>query len=195
MHTATSRPYHIIVHIPHGPGKWSNGDKYHLRVSCKISELIITGIGVSNTSTLSFHTWRKNMALITWGEKLSVNVGEIDRQHQILITMINDLDAAMRQGKGKDILAKILSGLLDYTKSHFSLEEKYFAQFSYSDTRSHIKEHQLFVGKVAEFQKKFENGSISLSVDIINFLSDWLKKHIMGTDKKYGPFFNEKGLK
>ena len=123
------------------------------------------------------------MALITWGEKLSVNVGEIDRQHQKLIAMINDLDTAMRQGKGKDILAKILSGLLDYTKSHFSLEEKYFAQFSYSDTRNHIKEHKLFVEKIAEFQKKFENGSISLSVDIINFLSDWLKNILWGPIK------------
>jgi len=29
----------------------------------------------------------------------------------------------------------------------------------------------------------------------MNFLSDWLKTHIVGSDKKYGPFFNSKGLK
>lgn len=28
----------------------------------------------------------------------------------------------------------------------------------------------------------------------MNFLSDWLKKHIKGSDKEYGPFLNENGL-
>jgi hemerythrin len=40
------------------------------------------------------------MALIQWNDGLSVNVVEIDRQHQKLIGMINDLNDAMRQGKG-----------------------------------------------------------------------------------------------
>jgi len=135
------------------------------------------------------------MALISWSENLSVKVDEIDRQHQKLIAMINDLDDAMGKGKGKDVLAKIVSGLVDYTRSHFSLEEKYFAQYGYSDADNHIKEHRLFIDKVSDFKKKFETGRIGLTTDIINFLSDWLKKHIMGTDKKYSQFFSEKGLK
>jgi hemerythrin len=135
------------------------------------------------------------MALITWGDKLSVNVAEIDKQHQKLIAMINDLDDAMRKGKGKEILSKIISDLMDYTRSHFALEEKYFDRFGYAETESHVKEHQVFVDKVSDFQIKYDTGRIGLTTDIINFLSDWLKKHIMGTDKKYSPFFNEKGLK
>jgi len=39
------------------------------------------------------------------------------------------------------------------------------------------------------------NKDLSLTIDVMNFLSDRLKKHIMGTDKKYAPFFQEKGLK
>jgi hypothetical protein len=29
----------------------------------------------------------------------------------------------------------------------------------------------------------------------MNYLSEWLQNHIKIVDKKYGPFFNEKGLK
>jgi len=65
------------------------------------------------------------MALISWNDNLSVHVGEIDRQHQQLIKMINDLDDAMKQGKGKEVLGKIVKGLSDYTAYHFSTEERF----------------------------------------------------------------------
>jgi hemerythrin len=41
-----------------------------------------------------------NMSLIQWNDRLSVHVAEIDGQHQKLVGMINDLNDAMRQGKG-----------------------------------------------------------------------------------------------
>jgi hemerythrin len=44
------------------------------------------------------------MALIQWNDSLSVNVVEIDKQHQKLVRMINELNDAMRQGKGKEAL-------------------------------------------------------------------------------------------
>ena len=48
--------------------------------------------------------------------------------------------------------------------------------------------------KVGKFKEDFEKGQILLSVSVLFFLRDWLKGHIQGSDKKYGPFFNEKGL-
>ncbi|MCP4692450.1 MAG: hypothetical protein GY859_30680 [Desulfobacterales bacterium] len=35
---------------------------------------------------------------------------------------------------------------------------------------------------------------ISNPIQITNFLKDWLGKHIMQTDKAYGPFLNTKGV-
>jgi len=135
------------------------------------------------------------MAIIEWSSNLSVNVGEIDKQHQKLIAMINELNDAMAIGKGKDALGKIINGLVTYAAGHFATEEKYFDQFRYPATLSHKKEHSDFVRKVKEFQDGFNKGSLSLSIEIMRFLKDWLIKHIQGTDKKYGPYFNEKGLR
>lgn len=135
------------------------------------------------------------MASITWDESYSVNVAEIDRQHQKLIGMLNDLNEAMKIGKGKDTLGKILSGLLSYTMTHFRTEEKYFDQFGYPETEHHKKEHEAFIEKVTDFRNKFESRNLFLTIEVMDFLSDWLKNHIMGTDKKYSSFFNEKGLK
>jgi hemerythrin len=136
-----------------------------------------------------------DMALIKWNDNLSVNVSEIDNQHQQLIKLINNLDDAMKQGKGKLILGKIVTGLVEYTAFHFSTEEKYFAQFGYEDAENHVREHRGFVEKASDFKMKLDAGSIGLSTDIMNFISDWVKKHIQGSDKKYSAFFNEHGLK
>ena len=135
------------------------------------------------------------MALINWSDSLSVNVAEIDRQHKELIAMINELNDAMKTGKGKDVAGKIINNLIKYTATHFKLEEDLFTKFDYPDTESHKREHAAFVKKVSEFKEGFEKGKLSLTMDVMSFLSDWLKHHIMGTDKKYVQFFNDKGVK
>ena len=62
-------------------------------------------------------------------------------------------------------------------------------------TENHKKEHAAFVAKVSGFKDGLEKGKLSLTIEVVDFLSDWLKKHIMGTDKKYSSFLNDKGLK
>ena len=44
-------------------------------------------------------------------------------------------------------------------------------------------------------QAKYKAGATStLSLQVMNFLKDWLLKHIQGSDKKYAPFLNAKGV-
>jgi hemerythrin len=134
------------------------------------------------------------MGLIVWDSSMSVNVSEIDRQHQKLVAMINELHNAMKAGHGKDALGKILNGLISYTDIHFKVEEKYFLEFKYPDSVSHIREHNAFVKKVSDFKNDFEHGRLTVTIETLYFLRDWLQGHIKGTDKKYSSFFNEKGL-
>ncbi len=135
------------------------------------------------------------MALIQWNEELSVKVVEIDRQHQKLIRMMNDLYSAMRQGKGTDVLGRILDELVDYSKEHFGTEEKYFERFGYPEASQHKKEHANFVRKVEQFKNDFQAGKVCLSVEVMTFLSNWLQNHIRQSDKRYQPVFHENGLR
>ena len=135
------------------------------------------------------------MALIQWDDSLSVNIVEIDKQHQKLIALINELGDAMSLGQGRTVVGKIISALLEYTETHFKAEERYFTVFGYPEATGHKKEHAKFIAKVSEFKERVEKGQLALSIDVMNFLSDWLRHHIKGVDKKYTAFFNEKGLK
>jgi hemerythrin len=134
------------------------------------------------------------MALIQWASVFSVNVAEIDKQHQKLIALINNLNDAMKQGKGKESLAEIIDELSNYAANHFAFEEKYFDKFGYPAATSHKLEHANFVKKVSEFKNGFDSGRLALTIEVMTFLKDWLQNHIQGIDKKYSSFFNEKGL-
>ena len=135
------------------------------------------------------------MALIKWSNQLSLNIVEIDLQHQKLISMFKELNDSMKLGKGNDVIGKVLANMVTYAKVHFKTEDKYFITYGYPDKDAHNREHEIFMKKVSEFQNDFNSGKLGLSVKVLTFLSDWLRNHIMNSDKKYSQFFIEKGLR
>jgi hemerythrin len=134
------------------------------------------------------------MALITWNDTLSVHIKEIDSQHQRLVELVNKLHDAMKAGRGNDVMGPILSDLVRYTVSHFATEEAYFKKYAYPDFAQHKKEHDDLTVKAKALKASFEKGKMTVSIEVMNFLRDWLSSHILGSDKKYGPYLNGKGL-
>jgi len=134
------------------------------------------------------------MALMEWDGSLSVNVSEIDEQHRHLVDLLNSLNEAMKERKGKEALGGILKGMVDYAAEHFTTEENYFDRFGYPGGFVHKREHRKFVERVLEFKKGFDSGELMLSLEVMTFLKDWLGTHIKGSDKGYTRCFNENGL-
>jgi hemerythrin len=134
------------------------------------------------------------MPLLTWDEKYSLGIIEIDNQHKKLVDIMNELHDAMKARRTKEVVESIIIMLADYTKTHFQTEEKYFSKFAYTETVDHKQEHVDFVKHVIGFKDDFVSGKLSVTMDIMNFLRDWLLKHILVTDKKYVPLFKENGM-
>ena len=135
------------------------------------------------------------MPLMLWSDKLSVGVKTIDEEHKKLVGMVNDLYDAVQGGQGKDALGKILDGLISYTANHFAHEEKFFAETGYPDSAAHKKQHDDLTRQVLDVQAKYRSGaSATLSIEVLNFLKNWLIGHIQGSDKKYGPHLIAKGI-
>lgn len=136
------------------------------------------------------------MPLITWSDKYSVGIGSIDDQHKRLIELINGLNDEMGKGRGAEAASAVIQDLVDYTKYHFTTEEDLMEKNEYPDFFEHRKEHAAFIEKVSGFQADFEKKkSVSLIINISNFLWDWLSKHILVVDKKYSPFLVSRGVK
>lgn len=135
------------------------------------------------------------MAFVQWDQKLSVGIAQIDMQHKKLVSMINEMYQAMSEGKGNDVVGKVVNDLIAYTRTHFATEEKLMQTNGYPDFNAHKALHDQLTKQVVQIQDDFKAGKVALSTKVAAFLKDWLVKHIMGTDQKYAPFLQGKGVK
>ncbi len=101
----------------------------------------------------------------------------------------------MKEGKGKTVLEEILDTLVAYTNAHFRDEERMMEQSSYPDLAEHKLQHIALTKRAVDFQKQFKAGDTGMSIDIMQFLSDWLRNHILGTDAKYVASMKAKGIR
>lgn len=125
------------------------------------------------------------MALIQWSDKFAVNIPSIDGQHRILIGLVNQLHDAMKEGRSREVIADVLDRLIDYTDLHFSHEQECMTRTCYAHLKDHTCQHDQLAGKVRAFQADFNAGKSGLTLEVLNFLQQWLSGHIMRSDKAY----------
>lgn len=134
-------------------------------------------------------------ALVGWKDEFSIGLQEIDEQHQALFELINRLwTAIVKQASTEEIL-KIVMDLERYTLSHFTAEETFMRVSEYPGFPQHKKEHEEFVARIAK-ERQSVTGGKTISLDLIQFLKDWLINHILVSDKDYAGFHarkNERG--
>ncbi len=130
---------------------------------------------------------------IQWNQNLAVGVADIDGQHKELFKRINDLLDALSQGKGKQELGNTLKFLEDYTKTHFSAEEKLMTRHSYPGLPVQKAEHSKFMNDLAALHREFEatGASLPLLIQVQKRTVEWLTNHISRLDKELGKFLNE----
>ncbi|MEY3220791.1 MAG: hypothetical protein RIT27_2148 [Pseudomonadota bacterium] len=134
------------------------------------------------------------MALVVWNDNFSVQVAEIDRQHQKLIAIINELDDAIKANHSNEAIGHVLAELLDYTKTHFEYEENLLSTNGYPMFDPHKAEHDALAEKVVFMGDIFAQGQNIDSGQLMNFLKFWIEEHILEIDKKYSAHLNSKGV-
>jgi hemerythrin len=128
------------------------------------------------------------MSIFKWKEEYSVDHSEIDTQHKRLFQLADELHSAMTTGQGKAALGDTLSNLIEYTKHHFACEERLMQAHHYPDFATHKALHEDLTARVLEFQKNFTAGKSVMTVELFQFLKDWLSHHIGETDKKVSEY-------
>ena len=137
------------------------------------------------------------MSIITWDKNYSVGVEEIDKQHQVLIDIINKLFSLYTNKKfAQTDVTPIFKELTDYADHHFSTEEHYFHLYNYEKKDQHIAIHELYREKINTLKKEYEEKTNEETLFAINnFLNDWWIWHINNTDKEYTEYFHANKIK
>lgn len=129
------------------------------------------------------------MALIGWLPAYSVNIPPIDEQHKSLFDLLNQLhDEIVVKKADHAVIGHALEELIQYTKTHFELEEQFLQSMQYPDIAKHKAKHEALTRKVMKLQQEFATGKTAMATEVMNFMLAWLTNHILRTDKRYAAF-------
>jgi hemerythrin len=120
-----------------------------------------------------------------WRDSYSVRIPQIDEQHKKLVAIINELHVAMMQRKGKEVLGKVMDELVEYTETHFTYEVAMLRQKGYTGAAAHELEHKKLAGQVKDLRDRVMGGKALVTVEVMQFLKDWLANHVMSADQAY----------
>ncbi len=130
-------------------------------------------------------------AWVKWDKKFELGIPTIDEQHRYLVGLCNQLHEEVmcrRSSEGRTwrvALSDALRETVNYTKTHFLLEEKLMAAAGFEDMPAHKKRHQEFIEKISSMLSSFDQTNLQGALDFSKFLYEWILEHIAYEDKLY----------
>jgi hemerythrin-like metal-binding protein len=122
---------------------------------------------------------------IEWDNTYSVGKKFIDNDHKSLFEIYNQMVDCFHKKDFGEGFAELLSKMTDYSLSHFKNEEEYMKRIGYPGLTSHREQHRRYIKKTAVYNSNFLTHDPPLIIDVIVFLRDWWRDHILKRDIKY----------
>ena len=116
-----------------------------------------------------------------WEERYSIDGGEIDREHQIIFDLINQIEEVEAH---QDITTDITSILEAYVAEHFLHEEEYMASVGYPGLDEHREMHRDFTAVATRLINDLGQGGSVAQIELKTSLQNWLQAHILDEDMK-----------
>lgn len=127
--------------------------------------------------------------LLQWSKDLAVGHPIIDSDHQMLINIANDLAHASQNGADVKAVGRALGRLAQYIDTHFKREEALFMDSRYPNKDKHQQNHRNIEKLLHDFQAAYAADPARIDMNsLLNFLKEWLVKHIGKMDKAYMPY-------
>jgi hemerythrin-like metal-binding protein len=131
--------------------------------------------------------------MFQWTKDYAVGVQQIDREHQRLFALAESLHQAMLAGQGKAILQDLLASLVDYTCYHFAHEEQLMRRIAYPDYSQHRELHENLRSRARAMQDRAASGEITITIEVMQFLMEWLKSHTTTSDRGIAGYMKKSG--
>ena len=133
---------------------------------------------------------------IEWEKKYETGEERIDKQHQNLFQMINNVEQMLKMPQvEEEKLKDVLRFLTNYTRIHFVYEEFCMARVKCPLAEKNMVAHDKFMEALKDVERRFrsEGASRALLVDIYDMASEWLVKHICKIDTELKPAMRAHG--
>jgi hemerythrin len=131
---------------------------------------------------------------LTWNHACTIGVTAMDDQHAVLMDTLNDLRLALVQGSSREQVSEGLNRLIDFTRLHFSSEERLLEQSGYPDLVEHRRAHQRLLSQIEDAARSTQVNNELHARSLLVFLRDWYMGHVENLDSLYGTWLNEHGI-
>ena len=129
-----------------------------------------------------------------WSEQFSVGVKKLDEQHQELFRIVNDLNENQDVIADATVVPDLLQRMAKYAGYHFKTEERIMLEYGYPEYASQVREHTEFKTQTARFCIDNIDGKTGVSGEMLDYLQNWLIKHILESDVKFKHFLVAQGF-
>lgn len=126
-----------------------------------------------------------------WKDEYSVGIAEIDDQHKGIIDLFTVINTAFENRESwSDVFFK-LEQLREHARFHFAVEESLMRMHGYSKQAEHVDQHKHFLGKLDQLQMTTLSRHVTMNT--INYLSDWYTDHLKTLDQDFVRYIIDSG--
>ena len=123
-------------------------------------------------------------------DEYRTGIESIDVEHEKLFEIANRIYETLMDEfipDKYDYIVQILNELSEYAATHFRNEEEYMMSIRYKKLISQKAEHQEFTEKMESYDlSKVDENQKGVILELLDFLSDWLVRHILESDMLIG---------
>lgn len=124
--------------------------------------------------------------MFEWNSDLQVDVAEIDRDHEELLSRARLLDEGVKAGEPAEEVSRRLMALVEATVAHFGAEERMMIRSGYEDYAGHKAAHDRLLEQIYALRDEFAAGRIDPSSPLLTlFILVWTRDHINGPDRAF----------
>ena len=123
------------------------------------------------------------MPPIRWSQDYRTGNVAVDGQHRHLFRLSANLDKAIERGAARAEVKSTLLSLVLYTMSHFDAEEELMRINHYPGLAAHRKLHDHLTDQVQRLAADYTADKGISTVNVSEFLNNWLVHHIHNIDK------------
>lgn len=133
--------------------------------------------------------------ILRWIDDDATGIGEIDREHQRLYALAQQMHEAMLAGKGKDFLTSQYVRLMNFALQHFSHEEQVMEQAGYPELAQHRRAHDEIRARLRAVADRLAAGEITLTIEAMQYFVETLNEQVNGIDRRLGGWLAARGIK
>jgi hemerythrin len=128
--------------------------------------------------------------LLNWRVQYQVGDLSVDRQHQEMFKLFNNLCALFIEQESNEVILPVIEEFIGCAKQHFADEEQLMERIDFLNRQEHKLKHEELLLEISRVAAEIHEGKQLLSAGLLVFLREWILIHILSEDMQFKPYLD-----